>query len=220
MNFNHCPPKELSDLSSEMLNGKRFYVTPEGKFPSITSVLGSFPKEGLIEWRRNVGEDEYKRVMTTASSRGTKLHTLCEHYLQNKEINNKSASPDAFSAFLSIKPILNRINNIHGLEVPLYSKRLKVAGKTDCIGEYENELCLIDFKTSRKEKREEWIMDYFLQATFYSLSYLELTNIKVKKLAIIIAVDDGNPQVFVRDIKDYIKPLVSKIKFYYQNYHV
>lgn len=219
MKFNHVTPTELLELNTETLNNKRHYITPVGKFPSITSVLGSFPNEGLMKWRKRVGEEEANKVSRIASNRGTKMHSLCEKYLLNEEVNNKSTTPDAFQSFISIRPFLNKINNIHFLECPLYSQRLKVAGRSDCIAEYDEKLSLIDFKTSKREKSEEYIEDYFLQGCFYSLCYGELTGISVKNIVIIIAVDDGDSQVFIKNTKDYVKPLLEKINFYYENYH-
>lgn len=217
--FIHCPPKDLIELNTETINGKRHYVTPEGKYPSITSVLGSFPKPGLMEWRNRVGNEEANRICRVAASRGTKTHLLCENYLNNEEIDKKSFMPDALQSFYSIKPLLDNINNIHKLEVPLYSNRLKVAGRCDGVAEYKGNLSIIDFKTSSKEKNEEWITDYFLQATFYGLCYLELTGIPIKEIVILIAVDDGESQEFIKPIKEYIQPLISKINYYYKNYH-
>ena len=212
--FIHCPPVNIRELSTENFNNKRYYVTPEGKFPSITSVLGSFPNPELLEWRKRVGELEANRVSKLASSRGTKMHDLCERYLKNEQITNKTTSYDAYCSFIGIQPYLNNINNIHYLECPLYSKQLKVAGRCDGIAEYNKVLSVIDFKSSKREKQEEHIFDYFLQATFYGLSYYELTNIMIKQIVIIIAVDDGQSQVFIKPIKNYIKPLCNKIKFY------
>jgi genome maintenance exonuclease 1 len=217
--FIHCPPKELIELETETIKGKRHYVTPEGKFPSITSVLGAFPNPAIFEWRKRVGEEEANRISKVASSRGTKTHLLCEKYLSNEEINKSEFMPDALQSFYSMKHLLDKINNIHKLEVPLYSPRLKVAGRCDGIAEYEGKLSIIDFKTSKKEKREEWIQDYFLQATFYGLSYLELTGIKIDQIAILITVDDGQAQEFVKPLKDFVPPLISKIKEYYEKYH-
>lgn len=219
MKFNHVPPKELLELNTETINGKRHYVTPEGKFPSITSVLGAFPKQALLEWKKRVGEEEAARVSRRASTRGTAFHLLCEKYLSNEEINKKEFMPDALASFYSFKPLLHNINNIHKLEVPLYSSRLKVAGRCDALAEYDGELCIIDFKTSTKEKKEEWIKDYFLQGCFYSLAYWELTGIYAENIVILIAVDEGEPQEFIRPTKNYIKPLISKIKEYYKYYH-
>lgn len=218
--FIHCPPKELIELNTETLNGKRHYVTPDGKFPSITSVLGAFPNPALMEWRKRVGEEEANKISRVASSRGTKTHSICEKYLNNEEINKKEFMPDALQSFYSMKPLLNNINNIHKLEVPLYSKKLKVAGRCDGIAEYSNVLSVIDFKTSKKEKREEYINNYFIQATFYGLCYFELTGIKINQIVILISVDDGNPQEFIKPISEFIKPTIFKIKEYYQKYHL
>lgn len=219
MKFNHCPPAELLELNTENVNGKRHYITPKGKYPSITTVLGSFPNPALMEWRKRVGEKEANRISNTASSRGTKLHLLAEKYLSNEEIDKKDFMPDALASFYSFKPLLNNINNIHKLEVPLYSDRLRVAGRCDGVAEYNGELSIIDFKTSKKEKREEWIEDYFLQTTFYGLCYAELTGIVVKNIVILITVDDGEPQEFIKPLKEFVHPLIKKVKEYYILYH-
>lgn len=219
MKFNHVTPTELLELNTETINNKRHYVTPNGKYPSITSVLGAFPNPALMEWRKRVGEAEANRVSAVASSRGTKFHLLCEKYLSNEEIDKNQFMPDALSSFYEFKEILHRINNIHKLEVPLYSDQLKVAGRVDCISEFDGKLSIVDFKTSKKEKREDWIYDYFTQATFYSMAYYELTGIQAKQIAILISVDDGDDQVFVKEVKDYIKPTIQKIKEYYKYYH-
>lgn len=217
MNFIHCPPQELIELEDEFINGKRYYSTPNGKFPSITSVLSSFEKKGLLEWRKRVGEEEANRITRSAANKGTKLHTLCEKYLSNEEFDNKKIMPNILESFYSIKPFLNEINNIHKLEVPLYSSRLKVAGRCDGIAEYKGILSVIDFKTSRKEKREEWIEDYFLQTTFYGMCYYEMTGIKIKQVVVLISVDDGESQEFIRPLKNYIVPLMNKIKLFYSS---
>lgn len=219
MIFNHCPPVDLQELTTETINGKRHYITPSGSYPSITSVLSAFPKPELYEWRKRVGEEKANEITKTASSRGTKVHSLCEKYLLNEHIDYKSADAISYTTFSTIKPILNRISDIHYLECPLYSNRLKAAGRVDCIAEFDNTLSIIDFKTSRKEKKEEWILDYFIQTSFYSLAYHELTGILAKQIVIIIAVDDGQPQVFIKKTKDYLELTIKKIKDYYRLYH-
>ncbi len=214
--FVHCPPVDLLELTTETINGRRHYITPQGAFPSITSILGAFPKPELMEWRRKVGEEQANHITKTASSRGTKVHSLCEKYLLNETVNCKTEDSLAFASFASIKPYLNNISDIHYLECPLYSNRLKCAGRTDCIGFYNGELSIIDFKTSRKEKKEEWITDYFLQTCLYHISYYEMTGIITKQLVVIIAVENGSSQVFIKQPKDYIKISIEKIKDYYK----
>ena len=219
MKFDHCPPENLIELKTENVSGKRHYVTPEGKFPSITSVLGSFPKPELMAWRKRVGEQEANRISNLSATKGTKLHSLCEKYLLNEDIDKKNIMPDSFARFVEFKPILNRINNIHKLEAPLYSKRLRVAGRTDCIAEFDKVLSIVDFKTSNREKEESWIEDYFLQAAFYHIAYWELTGIKCEQLVILISVEGGENQIFIKDPKEYVPKIVKKINFYYKNYH-
>jgi PD-(D/E)XK nuclease superfamily len=219
MKFNHCPPIELLELNTENINNKRHYVTPDGKFPSITSVLGAFPKPELMAWIKSIGEKESTRISTLAANKGSKLHSLCEKYLLNEDIDKKDFMVDSLSRFYEFKPILNRINNIHCLESSLYSKKLMVAGRTDCISEFDGDLSIVDFKTSRREKKEEWIEEYFLQAAFYHIAYWELTGIKTKKLVILISVEDGQNQIFVKDPKTYIPKIIKKIKYYYNFLH-
>ena len=219
MRFNHVTPTELLELNTETINGKRHYVTPKGKFPSITSVLGAFPKKALMEWRKRVGEEEANRISRTATTRGTKLHSICEKYLLNEEIDYAKLMPDIRSTFHEFKPLLHNISDIHFLEAPLYSSRLKVAGRVDVIAKYDGILSVVDFKTSRKEKKEEWIEDYFIQSTFYAMCYAELTGIIAKNIVILISVDDGENQVFVKETTDYIEKTIKKIKEYYKLYH-
>jgi genome maintenance exonuclease 1 len=172
-----------------------------------------------MEWRQRVGEEEANRITRTAASRGKKLHSICEQYLLNEEIDKSKYMPDTLYSFYQFKPLLNKISDIHFLEAPLYSDKLKVAGRVDCIGYYEGDLSIIDFKTSQREKNEEWIEDYFIQACFYSLCYAELTGIVAKNIVILISVEDGENQVFVKKPKEYIPKTVKKIKDYYKFYH-
>jgi len=217
--FDHCPPKELLELETEAIAGKRHYITPSGSYPSITTILSAFPKPELMEWKKRVGEAEANRISSLATSRGTKIHSLCEQYLLNEEIDKSKFMPDVLDSFYSFKPLLNNISNIHYLEAPLYSNKLKCAGRVDAIGHYNNKLSIIDFKTSRKEKREEWITDYFIQATAYSLMYYELTGIATKQIVILISVDDGENQAFIKPVKEFVSPLIKKINDYYKYYH-
>ena len=163
--FNYCPPKELADLKSETFpDGKRYYLTPDGhKLPSVTTVVGAQKKQAIMEWRKRVGEEEANRISKQATSRGTNVHTICENYLNNKQDYMKGIMPDAVEFFLTIKPYLNNINNIHYQEQALWSTQLGLAGRVDCIAEYDGELSIIDFKTSRQPKPREWIDGYFVQ---------------------------------------------------------
>ena len=197
---------EYEDFAQSTTNedGSRVYVNASGvAYPSATTVLSVLSKDSIKEWRQRVGEEEANRISSTAATRGTKIHTLVEKYLGNEEITSETYEEqkvDPFNAqlFEDYKKFLNRINNIHAQELALYSDHLRMAGRVDCIAEFEGKLAIIDFKTSRKLKRKDWIESYFLQATAYSIMYEERTGIPVPNLVIGIAVDhESEPQIFL-----------------------
>jgi len=185
----------------------RLYKTPSGRaYPSVTTVTGLHSKQSIMEWRKKVGEAEATRISTRAANRGTRIHSLCEHYLRGE-----SAEPDIFDqeVFKSLVPYLDRINNIHALESPLYSDHLQVAGTVDCIAEYNGKLAVIDFKTSTKVKERAWIHGYFMQTAAYAVMFEERTGIPVGKMVIIMGVDDHEPIIFEEKRDDWIGKFVK-----------
>jgi genome maintenance exonuclease 1 len=219
MTFTYCPPKVLADLKSTTFpDGKRYYTLDDGtRLPSVTTVIGLQKKAAIFEWRKRVGEEEANRISKQATSRGTNVHTICENYLNNKVDYMKGIMPDALEYFLSIKPYLNKINNIHYQEAALWSKQLGMAGRVDCIAEYEGELSVIDFKTSSKIKAREDILDYFWQTTAYSLMYEELVGSPINNLVIIMAVKDSEPLIFKEKTSDHIDGLAEAIHYYHNH---
>jgi genome maintenance exonuclease 1 len=212
--FNHLDV-ELPKLERQTIDGVRYYDVPDGekllKLVSITSVTSHFNREIFVKWRKRVGEDEAQKITKAATSRGTDMHSLVENYLYNKDLPSVPPLPDFL--FKIAKAELNKINNIHCLEGPLYSLQLGVAGTTDCIAEYDGELAVIDFKTSKKPKPREWIENYFVQAMFYGMAYYEMTGTPIKKLVIIMACEDGESVVYEEsDLKKYMKLVVEYIK--------
>ena len=198
----------FDDLKSEIRESGRVYTLPSGKVvDSVTTILGrqEDKQKVLAEWKKRVGEEEAQKVSTQASNRGTALHSLCEKYLLNEPSYTRGAMPTNVDSFKQLKPILDeRVGKIFAIEAPLYSETLNTAGRSDCIAEFDGIPTIIDFKTSRKIKKEEWIENYFLQATCYSLMVEELTNLKVPQIAILITVDHEKPQVFVKDRNLYV----------------
>ena len=208
--FTHTPIPDnqvLPEVFTETINKKRFYVTPEGnKYPSITTVLGGRAKEGINAWRKRVGEAVANNIMRTAARRGTAVHELCENYLNNEELTKQEVLPLAM--FTLLKPELDNINNIVMQEGGLYSDKWGVAGRVDCIAEYDGKLTVIDFKTSTKEKKEEWIENYFIQCTAYCEMYEERYGKAIDQIAILIVCEDGTLQTFVKNKNDYV-PLLQ-----------
>jgi len=213
--FNHKSLEIIGDITRKNISGKRLYETPDGNFPSITTVLSSLSKASIQEWRNRVGEAEANKISTQASRRGTKTHKIIEDYLQNKQDYLSGHFPDNIELFKSVQSILDiHIGNIYGLEVSLWSKELGVAGQCDCIAEYDDELSIIDWKTSSKPKREEWIESYKLQGTAYAKMYEERTGIKISQVVIVIAVINSDPQVFFAYPDENIERLKEVINNY------
>lgn len=214
--FNHVDNVSLPTLDRETIDGVRYYKIPQGtellKFVSITSVTSFHNRHIFEDWRRKVGEDEANRINKAATSRGTDLHSIVENYLYNiPELPEKSLISKHL--FKIIRPEIDNINNIYALERSLYSKILGIAGTVDCIAEYNGELSVIDFKTSKSPKPKEWLEHYFVQAAAYACMFYELTGIPVKKLVIIMACEDGECVVYEEyDKTKYIKLLYSYIK--------
>ena len=198
---------ELPKLTRKTTDSGRRYFTPEGDaFPSITTVLSILGKKELMEWRRRVGEEEANRISRQASTRGTAVHKLAEDYLDNKEDWKGKAQPANIFTFNTIKKVIDeKVNNIWFQEEYVYSKKYKTAGQFDALAEWDGELSVIDFKTSRRPKTEDKILNYFIQATFYAHAFYETTGIKINQGIILIAVDDHEPQVFKVNPDDYIE---------------
>lgn len=219
--FNWIPFKTPKELDCVYANKKRFYVVPgvDGVsermyLPSITTLLGMKPKPQLEAWKERLGPEEAARQCAVATTRGTGMHKIAEEYLLNEELYGNTATTDQVTAFNGIKKYLNDIDNIVGLEVPLYSKTLGLAGRCDCIAEYKGVPSIIDFKTSKTPKKKEWISDYFIQASFYSYAFEELTGHRVKQVVIIISNADGSSDVFVESRHEWLKELWKQVKLY------
>ena len=216
----------LPKLTRETIDGVRYYSVPDEeellKLVSITSVTSHFNKDIFVNWRKKVGNEEADRITKAATTRGTGMHTLTEHYLSNDEVLPE-VPPMSDFLFKISKGELNKIDNIYSLEGALYSKQLGIAGTVDCIAEYDGELSIIDFKTSKKPKPKKWIEHYFVQAMAYGCMLYEMKGIPIKKLVIIMACENGECVIYEeRDKAKYIKLLgeyinkfvTDKLEFY------
>ena len=215
MTFDHVD-LNLSPLERETIDGVRYYSVPNKdelvKLVSITSVTSHFNKAIFAKWRKKVGNETADKITRQSTARGTDFHTLTEYHLKNEKYIGDSL-PISDHLFSIAKPTLERINNIHSLEGPLYSLFLGIAGTVDCIAEFDGELAIIDFKTSKKEKPRKWVDHYFVQCMAYACMLHELTGISVKKLVLIMACEDGDCVVYEeRDKAKYIKLLSKYIK--------
>jgi genome maintenance exonuclease 1 len=212
--FNH-EFVEIENLKTEEINGKRFYVTPSGyKYPSVTTITGWKKRAFFAEWRRK-NPEESKRVL----SRGTSFHYIIEDYLMNnseKVKEKQTTRPGDYYMFAQVKDELGNINNIRALESALWSDTLRMAGRVDCIAEYNGKLSIIDFKTSKTIKDENDIVEYFMQATAYAIMFQERTGISIKNIVIIMSCEDGSVKVYEKNPLDYVVYLKDAIDSYYR----
>ena len=218
MTFNHVSVA-LPPLETKTIDRKRFYITPEGEeYPSITTVLSSRDKKGLTEWRKRVGDEVANYVSGKAAARGTKVHHMCEDYLNNMstkfpskwEKHKKDFLPYCLFTQLQEK-VLQNIDDIYALEAGLYSDKYKVAGRVDCVSEYNGVPSVIDFKTSTKERKDEWNEDYYIQGSAYAEMFQERTGIVITRVVILVVTEDGTVQEFVKNKYDYLDALTETV---------
>ena len=220
--FTHQPPlRDLPLLKAKNVDGKRFYEDQETKkiYPSITSVLSIRQKEGLIKWRKSVGEEVANHVMIQAANRGTAVHNMVEDYLNNVDLEQVDKYKKQFlprMMFNVLKPELSKINNIRLQEAQMFSTDYTVAGRVDCIAEYDGVLSIIDFKTSTKEKNEDWIENYFIQGSAYAEMYKEHFGEEVTQVVILITTEEGTTQVFTKKKVDYLPQLKEAVQDFYK----
>ena len=205
-------------------DGVRFYPIPgaDKYYPSVTSITSFKNAQFFAQWRRRIGEQE-NRITARATQRGTAFHSIAEDYFKG-ELNLDrylENNPLSVRMFQSAKKTLNRIGKIHCLEAFLFSHYLGLAGRVDCIAEFDGELAVIDFKTSTKEKNEDHIEHYFVQETAYAAMFLERTGIEVKKIVTLIATEEGTIQIFEKyNLDDYLHLLKSYIEEFVRSKNV
>ena len=222
MQFDHQTVElpKIKQKNNALPDGGRGYETPEGKlYPSITTVLSIRNKKSLHEWRKRVGEDVANYIARTAANRGTAVHKMCEDYLNNQHLawpsefeKHKSKNFLAWCMFAQMKDILENINNIKCLESNLYSDTMGIAGQVDCIAEYKGKLSVIDFKTSSKERKDDYNENYYIQTCAYSYMFEERTGQKAEQCVILVVTQDGTVQEFIKQRDDYIPLLNNAIE--------
>lgn len=211
--FNHELVEKFT-LNRETINGQRYYVLPDGvcKLKSVTTILSEvLDKSALERWKERVGEAEAQRISAFAARRGTAVHAIAERYVLNDPQYKKGSMPGDISSFIPIREVLNEhVDDIMGIELPLYSKALGCAGTTDLVAKFNGINSIIDFKTSTRIKDESWIEGYFLQSTVYSMMFEMLYKVSIPQIVLIITVDDEpNAQVIVKDRAQFVNRVIE-----------
>lgn len=205
------------DITATTLESGRTYHTPDGNYPSVTTILSVLTQEGIQEWKDRVGEEEAAKIGFQAANRGTDVHEIIEKYLRNDVSFKDGYMPHIIQSWRNLKHILDsRIGKIYGLETPLYSNYLRIAGRVDCVAEFDGKLSIIDFKTSKRPKQRDKITNYFIQESSYAIMWEERTGTPIQQLVTIMDVDGHEPLVFIEKRSDWQMELLRTIKRYYE----
>ena len=207
MEFTHKKIEALEKAAKPHLayrNGKSYYEFEGYELDRITHVLKEAQDEkSLDDWRKRIGLEKADLISKNAMARGSAVHEIAEAYLNNNctcQYDNKVLP---FGMFERMKPALDRISKIAGIEIPLVSELYGIAGTADIIAEFDNELCIIDLKTSIKKKEEKYQKKYYLQELFYAWAFEEMTKIPIKTLVTIIVSEEGDLQVIKQDCETW-----------------
>jgi hypothetical protein len=210
--FTHVDTPLLSQkLKSQNQNGFRYYSVDGKSYPSVTSVLSLLSKDGIHAWRDSIGHDVADFETRRAATRGIYFHKICEHYLYNKNVSEYKKKILSYGLFNLVKHEIDRIDNIRGMEKTLYSNTLKLAGRTDCIAEFDNILSIIDFKSANREKSPEILENHILQETAYAIMWNELTDIPIEQIVTIVACENGELQTIIEKPEFHRQKLESVI---------
>ena len=203
------------ELKTKTVDRKRFYVTPEGnEYPSITTVLSPRNKKGLMEWRKRVGNDVANHIANKAAIRGTKVHKMCEDWL-NEDFSQETWDKHKkdFFPYTLFNELKNQkfeyITDVYAQEMTLYSDKYKVAGRVDLIANYQHHLSIVDFKTSTNERKDSYNENYYIQTAAYAEMFEEMTGTPINQIVILVVTENGTVQEFVKEKDEYL-PLLEK----------
>ena len=209
---------DLKELQTVTINGKRHYQVGEEAYPSVTTALSGTAKPALEAWKKRVGESQAIAISNAAKTRGTKFHALVEQYILNKETSLKSALPTTIELFHQVKPVLDqRIGKVYGIEAPVYSHQLRVAGRFDFAADFDGEASIIDFKTATRPKKWQYMHGAFMQEASYSYMVYERTGLYVPKLVTIVLCGEAQEaQIFIEKSSAWLPKAVETIEEYHK----
>ncbi|NNL59218.1 MAG: exonuclease [Nitrosopumilus sp.] len=214
--LNHIPVSFEPAQLIERDDG-HYYQTPKGDvFPSITTMLHkTMPLEkqqSLENWKAQEVAADY--ITQESAVIGTQTHEMIENYLNGISFTEQYRLLSV-AHFNNLLPFIQKINDIHGTELRLYSEAMKIAGTSDCIAKYDGKLSIIDYKTKRSNQQEEWMTDHFIQGTAYAQMFKEMTGIEIKQVVILVSSEKNTRMEFVKNTGDYVDLLVERLtKFY------
>ncbi len=215
--FNHIP---INFQQAQLIekDDSHYYQTPTGDvFPSITTILqktmSTEKQQSLQSWKEQETAAQY--ITQESALVGTQTHKLIENHL-NGITQTDDVRLLSVAHFNNLLPFIQKINDIHGTELKLYSNALKLAGMSDCIAKYDGELSIIDYKTKRSNQQEEWMTDHFIQGTAYAEMFKELSGIEVKQVVILVSSEKNTRMEFVKNIEEYKDLLTQRLNQFYE----
>ncbi|MDA1124711.1 MAG: PD-(D/E)XK nuclease family protein [Crenarchaeota archaeon] len=215
--FNHVLNKfNFSQLQEVNFEGKRHYKIEGELYPSITTILSAQKNEGLMRWRQSIGIDVANFETRRAATRGKIFHKIVEDYLNNKKTQDYKSNILPYGLFNLVKKEIDRVDNIHNLEVTLYSKKYKIAGRADCVAEFDGLLSVIDFKSANRAKKEDQLTTHAIQETAYSIMWEEMTKTPIKQIVTIVTCENGESQIIIEKPQFFIDKLESCIEDFWK----
>ena len=221
--FEHCDDyhdmfREIDRLNED--NIRYYKINGDIRYPSITSVISFISRKTFADWRARVGEEAANKKTKHATTRGTRLHSVLEVYLQNGDYKSMEEfkQPLIQYMFNFAKPFIDkRIGKIYQQETAMFSTRLCLAGTVDLICEVDGELSIVDFKTAEKEKPEAWLENYFVQLSAYWAMFAERTSVVPKKLVVFLVGENGDVQIverrnpihYLETLRDYVTQFIQ-----------
>lgn len=209
-------PRPFPSLLREETENSRLYLTPSGiRYPSVTTVIADHNKAAIDKWKARVGQEKAASISRNASTRGDAVHEALETLLSNGDTSKIKLLPHQKAVYVNMKQeLVRRVSEIHGLEQPMYSDKLRLAGTTDCIARYDGKLSIVDFKTSLRLKKKEWVRGYFMQLVAYSYMFEELMGEPIEQGVILIGVDNCNfAQTFKLPKEEYGEYLLELMEW-------
>jgi genome maintenance exonuclease 1 len=196
-------------------NGSHMYISPSGKrLPGVTTMINQTISEEkrlrLQDWKQRIGVSVADYIFSESAIIGTETHKLNQNYINMIESNEKYHLL-SYAHHSNFIPYLDKITNVYGVESRLFSEKLGLAGTADVIAEYDGKLSIIDYKTKRSSQVPEWMTDYFIQTTAYSVMWQELTNQKIEQLVIIASSEQNTIQEFIGFPSEYLNALNSRL---------
>lgn len=195
--------------------GRVYKIRNNVEYPSITTIVNQTKDRSKIEqWKDDIGKDVANWIMLESMRIGTSVHEIIEKFFKNGNCDTSRYPLLAVAHFENIKPYLNNISAKFN-EINVFSDKLKIAGTCDCAGFYQGVPSIIDFKTASRAI-EDYIHDYFLQTTAYSLMVEERLGFRTSQIVVIMSGKDNTRNVWTKDPIDYVDELKQRIKQFYE----